>query len=99
MFKGLADESRLRILKMLSANQEMNVTQIAETLRQSQPAVSHHLNQLRVSGLVEYRREGKFNIYRLSENGLQGLFTMLSPNSPIAELHIGGLEMKIAKAG
>jgi ArsR family transcriptional regulator len=38
-------------------------------LGQSQPAVSHHLTLLRMAGLVGFRREGKFNFYRM--DGLQ----------------------------
>jgi ArsR family transcriptional regulator len=34
-------------------------------LRQSQPAVSHHLALLRVAGIIECRRDGKHNFYHL----------------------------------
>jgi ArsR family transcriptional regulator len=39
------------------------VTDLCNRLGQSQPAVSHHLALLRVSGLIESRREGKHNFY------------------------------------
>jgi ArsR family transcriptional regulator len=72
-FKLLADESRLRILFTLAREGEMNVSAVCRRLGQSQPAVSHHLTLLRVSGLVGYRRVGKFNYYRLDGTSLAEL--------------------------
>ena len=63
VFKLLSDETRLRILVYLAQNGELHVTDLCGRLGQSQPAVSHHLALLRVSGLIEPRREGKHNFY------------------------------------
>src|SRR6478736_6079458 len=63
VFKLLSDETRLRILFYLAQNSELHVTDLCQRLGQSQPAVSHHLALLRVSGLIESRREGKHNFY------------------------------------
>jgi len=63
VFKLLSDETRLRILFYLAQNSELHVTDLCTRLGQSQPAVSHHLALLRVSGLIEARREGKHNYY------------------------------------
>jgi DNA-binding transcriptional ArsR family regulator len=63
VFKLLSDETRLRILFYLVQNSELHVTDLCNRLGQSQPAVSHHLALLRVSGLIESRREGKHNFY------------------------------------
>jgi DNA-binding transcriptional ArsR family regulator len=63
VFKLLSDETRLRILLYLAQNNELHVTDLCGRLGQSQPAVSHHLALLRVSGLIESRREGKHNFY------------------------------------
>jgi ArsR family transcriptional regulator len=63
VFKLLSDETRLRILMYLAQNNELHVTDLCERLGQSQPAVSHHLALLRVSGLIESRREGKHSFY------------------------------------
>src|SRR5436190_2890228 len=65
VFKLLADESRLRILLTLAREGEMHVSALCAMLNQSQPAVSHHLTLLRMAGLVGFRRDGKFNFYRL----------------------------------
>ena len=63
VFKLLSDETRLRILLYLAQSGELHVTDLCNKLEQSQPAVSHHLALLRVSGLIESRREGKHNFY------------------------------------
>lgn len=65
VFKLLSDETRLRILVYLAQQKELHVRALCEILGQSQPAVSHHLALLRVAGLIESRRDGKHNFYRI----------------------------------
>jgi ArsR family transcriptional regulator len=65
LFKLLADETRLRIIYYLMQQSEINVRTFCRLLRQSQPAVSHHLALLRSAGIIECRRDGKHNFYRL----------------------------------
>jgi ArsR family transcriptional regulator, arsenate/arsenite/antimonite-responsive transcriptional repressor len=65
LFKLLADETRLKILYYLVQKDELNVRTLCRLLKQSQPAVSHHLALLRVAGLIECRRDGKHNFYHL----------------------------------
>ncbi|HCS51442.1 ArsR/SmtB family transcription factor [Rubinisphaera italica] len=64
-FKLLADETRLRILFYLQSSGELHVTALCDRLKQSQPAVSHHLALMRVAGLIEARRDGKHNFYSI----------------------------------
>ncbi len=73
----LGDETRLRILFSLALNQELHVTDLCERLGQSQPAVSHHLSLLRVSGLIESRREGKHNYYSVRTEAFGDLLLTL----------------------
>ena len=58
-FHALKDVLRLRILLTLAEDGEMTVTELARTLRVSQPLVSFHLRLLRVLGLVQVRRAGR----------------------------------------
>jgi ArsR family transcriptional regulator len=69
VFKLLADVNRLKILLVLAEDGEMHVSALCDLLNQTQPAVSHHLTLLRMTGIVGYRRDGKHNYYRL-ESGL-----------------------------
>jgi ArsR family transcriptional regulator len=77
IFKQLGDESRLTILLALATHREMCVTDLCELLHQTQPAVSHHLTLLRMSGLVGYRRQGKHNFYRIESSGVADVLEML----------------------
>jgi DNA-binding transcriptional ArsR family regulator len=73
VFHLLSDKSRLKILLALAREGEMHVSALCELLGESQPdakpasqpAVSHHLTLLRAHHLVDYRRDGKHNFYRL----------------------------------
>ncbi len=73
IFKLLADESRMKILLALAQDGEVHVSALCDMLNQSQPAVSHHLTLMRLTGLVSYRREGKNNFYRLECNLIREL--------------------------
>jgi ArsR family transcriptional regulator len=64
LFKGLADQNRLRILNLL-LHGELCVCDIQYVLGASQPNVSRHLTYLRNSGLVLDRRDGARMFYRL----------------------------------
>jgi len=68
LLKQASDPTRLRILDML-ADGERHVGSLCEELNQTQPAVSHHLALLRHGGLISPRRNGKQNIYSLTDSG------------------------------
>ena len=56
----LSDPSRLRIFWLLCHCEEC-VMNISALVDMSSPAVSHHLRNLKASGLIVSRREGKEN--------------------------------------
>lgn len=74
-FKCLSDPSRLKIINALLIT-EMCVHSIAKIVNMSQPAVSHHLKQLRQMRLVKCRRDGKAIFYALSDYHIQLLFDL-----------------------
>lgn len=88
VFKLLSDETRLRILLYLFQTEELHVRALCDLLEQSQPAVSHHLALLRVAELIEPRREGKHNYYRLLPQRFQELLDMLFAAVPHDERRI-----------
>lgn len=75
-FKLLSDETRLKILLYLSQERELHVRALCDRLRQSQPAVSHHLAMMRTAGVVEARREGKHNFYHILPGRFQRLLEL-----------------------
>jgi len=81
VFKLLADKSRLKILLALAQTGEMHVSALCEMLGQSQPAVSHHLTLLRMTGLVGYRRDGKHNYYRVDSGLVRDLLEQFFADS------------------
>jgi DNA-binding transcriptional ArsR family regulator len=64
----LADETRLHILELLTAEDELGAKDIMSRLDLSQSAASRHLRQLSVTGyLIEGRRDGS-KYYRLNQD-------------------------------
>ena len=66
-YKLFADESRLKILYLLTMN-ELCVSDIAATLNMNQSTVSHQLKTLRNSRIVKYRRDAKIVYYSLDDD-------------------------------
>lgn len=98
LFKLLADETRLRILYFLQQTEELNVCELCKLLGQRQPSVSHHLALLKVAGLIDMRRDGKHNFYRLIPEKLEQLITMFFGSSPgqSARVCFDGFELRYA---
>ncbi|WP_253202020.1 helix-turn-helix transcriptional regulator [Subtercola sp. PAMC28395] len=71
-FDALGDPHRRRILDVLSA-EELSVGEIANLFPISRPAISRHLRILDDAGLVESRREGTRQIYRLHADGIEAV--------------------------
>jgi len=88
VFKLLSDETRLRVLLYLTQQHELHVRALCDLLEQSQPAVSHHLALLRVAGLIESRREGKHNFYRILPERFENLLDTVFSAVPKDERRI-----------
>lgn len=69
IFKALADENRLKILKLLTMR-EMCVCEIMVALDLTQPTASHHLRILENAGLVQDVRKGKWVFYKMADRSL-----------------------------
>jgi ArsR family transcriptional regulator len=65
MFRAFADETRLRILHLLTKG-EICVCDLITVLQASQPKVSRHLGYLKRAGLVVDRKEGPWRHYSLA---------------------------------
>jgi len=66
ILKVLGDDTRLRIVNLLH-KQEMNVAELYQVLNATQSNVSKHLAKLRLTGIVNDRREGQFIYYYLAK--------------------------------
>jgi ArsR family transcriptional regulator len=65
MFRALGDETRLRIVALLTHG-ELCVCHIEVALGLSQPNASRQMGILRAAGVVDPRREGNWVYYRLA---------------------------------
>ncbi|WP_422674067.1 ArsR/SmtB family transcription factor [Bailinhaonella thermotolerans] len=72
LFRSLADENRLRIVRRLARGEARVVDLVAE-LGLAQSTVSKHLACLRDCDLVDYRAEGRQSFYSLTRPELMDL--------------------------
>lgn len=68
---AIADDTRLRILQMISENGEMRSHEIIEAIGLSQPSVSRYLKQLTVTGYLQERRANGAKAYTLNRNRIE----------------------------
>jgi ArsR family transcriptional regulator, arsenate/arsenite/antimonite-responsive transcriptional repressor len=81
IMKALSDPSRVKMLKMLQ-HKSMCVCEIQAAIHLAQPTVSKHLKILEDAGLVEYRKNGLWVNYQLTDGG----------GSPYAATLLGNLK-------
>lgn len=74
VFRMLADGTRIRILWAL-IGRELSVNQLAAQVGKLPAAVSQHLAKLRMTRLVQTRREGATIFYRLENEHIAQLVT------------------------
>lgn len=86
-FGTLVSESRLRIINLLRKGRK-NVSEIIDILRIEQSAVSHDLARLKQCGFVSVEGEGKFRYYRLNEETIKPLMSMIDRHMAAYCVHI-----------
>ena len=64
--KAIANPYRIQIIQELMTG-EKNVMTLNKSVKVSQPALSQHLNKLRLAGIVKCRREQRHIFYYLTE--------------------------------
>ena len=74
VYKLLGEPMRLKIMLALCVN-EMCVCDLATLLNASSSATSHQLKLLRLSGLVQSRREGKMMFYRIGKDWAENILS------------------------
>jgi DNA-binding transcriptional ArsR family regulator len=71
-FSALADPTRRQVFERLGAR-ALSVTELAEGLPVSRPAVSQHLKVLKEARLVVEVQQGTRRIYRLDPRGVEDM--------------------------
>jgi DNA-binding transcriptional ArsR family regulator len=88
LFGVLADPTRLKLLKLLSQQQEPHalcVNALAYQLGVTQSAISQHLRVLKSAGLVKGERRGYRIHYFISQEGLIHAQRQISGALPVKE--------------
>ena len=77
-FKALGDESRLKMVKMIAAAEDICACHLLDEFDFSQPTLSHHIKILCAAGLIECRKEGKWMHYSLNPDCVIDMCALLS---------------------
>jgi ArsR family transcriptional regulator len=72
VFRALADETRLRILKAISHMGELCECNIVPVFGLSQPTVNYHIKVLREAGLVQSERRGQWVYHQVNQKAVLG---------------------------
>jgi len=94
VLKILGDETRLRILNLLT-RQELCVCMIEETLDITQTNASKHLNRLRHSGVITCRKLAQWCFYSVNgsfENEFGELFVFLKKQWKTCQQYIEDMQ-------
>ena len=78
ILKALADPVRLRLVSIIAAEGEGCACDFPSVLGKSQPTVSHHLSQLVKAGILEREQRGKWAWFRVDEERLASLRSVLA---------------------
>ena len=78
IFKVLAVETRVKIIKILKSNGPLGSKNIAELVGVTSAAVSQHLKILRQAGLVRSERKGYWIPYSIDEEALENCRQLLN---------------------
>ena len=73
IFKALSDPTRAQLIHLLT-HRTYSVNELAECVRVSSSAVSHHLAKLRAIRLVQTRRDGNQIFYSIDDSHVGALF-------------------------
>lgn len=88
ILKLLADQTRLRILSVLSGS-ELTVKELTDILALGQSTISTQLGQLKEAQLVSFRKQGQFVFYRLyshpADHHIPRLCTQVLDQVPLAD--------------
>lgn len=85
-FRALGDPTRLRILTFLASKAEQSAetgATVGEVCAQVTgmetitSTISHHLKELRIAGLIDVEKRGRFNICRLNRSAVDRLASAL----------------------
>lgn len=76
---ALADVTRVRMLRLLLANEEVACAALETTFSLTKSTISYHVRVLRHAGLIRVRKAGKFYHYTMPRDEIAARFPGLLP--------------------
>lgn len=67
ILKTIAHPVRLAIIQLLEKNEELSVSEVTESTGEEQSAISHHLINMKLKGILSSRKDGNKVFYFLKE--------------------------------
>lgn len=80
-FHALSDETRVCVVEMLASGEKC-VCDLQDAVGAAQSRLSFHLKVLRDAGLVNDRKQGRWNFYSLRPEVLEEMATYLQERKP-----------------
>jgi ArsR family transcriptional regulator len=77
ILKTVAHPIRLGIVHLLEQNQQLSVSDICIMLGSEQSLTSHHLQNMRLKGILNARRDGRSMLYSLKERDVSLIISCL----------------------
>ncbi|MBV6654993.1 MAG: helix-turn-helix transcriptional regulator [Mameliella sp.] len=77
ILKTVAHPLRLGIVHLLEQHPRLSVTDICTMLGSEQSLTSHHLQNMRLKGILHAEREGRSVLYKLKERDVSLIITCL----------------------
>jgi ArsR family transcriptional regulator len=77
ILRTVAHPIRLGIIRLLEIHPQLSVTEICEQLRTEQSLTSHHLQNLRLKGIISVRKDGRKMFYSLKERDVPSIIECL----------------------
>jgi ArsR family transcriptional regulator len=78
ILKTIAHPTRLGIIHLLEQYPKLSVTQICEMLNSEQSLTSHHLQNMRLKGILSVKRDRRSMMYSLKERDVSLIIECLS---------------------
>lgn len=92
ILKTLADDNRLKILKLLYQTGELCVCNIENVLELNQSNASKHLNRLRRDGFITKEKRAQWAWYRINKEFLaEHEFVEIILNKEIEDIKVEGM--------
>lgn len=98
VFRALADPSRRQVIEFISERGRASATEIAAELPITRQAVTKHLSALSHAGLVDFEREGRDKLYRLTPRPMEQALSWMADVGAEWDMRLKALERLLKRS-